>query len=933
MSFVSSAYILFLAAVCLLYFRLPHRWQNRMLLVASYVFYGWWDWRFLGLILFSSLVDYACGLWMAERGEARASRRRWAVTLSVVTNLGLLAAFKYFGFFVASARALLGSFPLPLGLDTLDIILPVGISFYTFQSMSYTIDVYRGDTTPTRKLDDFLLYVSFFPQLVAGPIERSRHLLPQIQSPRLVDGDTIARGAQLALVGFFKKMVVADNLAPYVESVFRATSTADMTPDGFSVVLATWAFAIQIYGDFSGYTDIARGSARMLGFDLGPNFRAPYLATNPSDFWQRWHISLSSWLRDYLYIPLGGNRGGRFKTYRNLTLTMLLGGLWHGAAWNFVVWGAFHGVLLVVFHQLVSRREMRKVTARRRTELVFWLKAAAFFQLTCVGWLLFRVDDLSQAATFATVVFTSFAPAVIPWATIIKVFVLGGALGSPGPGVSLAARGRTLAPAVGPSPGGAAVHSVLRGGALGHAIRHLFHLLPVLMAADDTTRPPLPPTVRAWVYVLFAVAVVEAVVAVAVPDVPPIDYGRRFYLAGREPTFSEAAVHWQVVRARTHARAAEVVIIGDSTALTGLVPQELEKHLGHTVENLATVGPLHIHGHLDVLEEYLRVHPAPALIVYHFGDWSTGSTEEEIERIGMLDGLRGWLGRDERLHTWWPGYRLRTLASRALGADLYMPRTNAANIGGFLYHHHGYLRDPRPTVSWADEEAAPIPIDPYAVDAFARLGEISYAAGAKVAVIHGTMPDIFASADAVAAHQRNEDLLRPLLCANALGPGAGAVSSLRARPFLRRLRAPHPGGSVPAQSGRGRRGGTLADALVFLDGSRPRCHSDPMRQDERRRAARYPTVFPLEVDCGNRTGRVAVSINASTRGILFASRSSFDIGAEVAMRLLLTSDDVRTARGRVVRQDREPGNGVWAHRTAVEFIESLPDLEPLLRSA
>ena len=400
MSFISFHFIIFFSIVIAIYPTLPHKWQNLFLLIASYIFYGWWDWRFLGLIGISSLVDYYCAITAdpEENPGASPSRRKLALIISVITNLTMLGIFKYFGFFVDSLKGLIGEFPLPMNLDTLNIILPVGISFYTFQSLSYTVDVYRGKMRCTHKLDDFLLFVAFFPQLVAGPIERARRLLPQIQQPRKLSRDNITEGAQQVLLGFFKKMVIADNLAVFVNSVFNASPGQEQTT--LAILLAVNAFAFQIYADFSGYTDIARGSAKILGFDLCKNFNAPYLATNPSDFWQRWHISLSSWLRDYLYIPLGGNRKGKTRTYINLSLTMLLGGLWHGAAWNFVLWGAYHGLLLSIFHQFISRKKARDVTQQIRSGPTFWLKAGLFYQLTCFGWLLFRAKDFDQIKTF-----------------------------------------------------------------------------------------------------------------------------------------------------------------------------------------------------------------------------------------------------------------------------------------------------------------------------------------------------------------------------------------------------------------------------------------------------------------------------------------------------------------------------------------------------
>ena len=399
MSFISVEFIIFFAVVLGLYHASPHRAQNGLLTLASYLFYGWWDWRFLSLILFSSTVDYVCGrLLDPEGGRALSPRARLAILwASVGTNLGLLATFKYYNFFIDSLKHLLGAeLGLPWGLGSLEIILPVGISFYTFQTMSYTIDVYRGKMAATRRVDDFFLFVSFFPQLVAGPIERASRLLPQIEAPRRVRSEQVVSGAQLMLLGFAKKMIVADNLALLVDSIY-SNPKADLT--AWTVTLATYAFAFQIYADFSGYTDIARGAARMLGFDLCRNFKVPYLATNPSDFWQRWHVSLSSWLRDYLYISLGGNRHGAWRTWRNLMLTMLLGGLWHGASWNFVLWGAYHGLLLVIFHQFVPRRQAREAASAVRGGWRFWLAALGFFQLTCVGWFLFRVDSLSHIVT------------------------------------------------------------------------------------------------------------------------------------------------------------------------------------------------------------------------------------------------------------------------------------------------------------------------------------------------------------------------------------------------------------------------------------------------------------------------------------------------------------------------------------------------------
>ncbi len=391
----------FLLLVLALYFGLAwlpraRSLQNVMLLLASYFFYACWDWRFLGLLLLSTSVDWTLANLIA-RERTPADAKRW-VACSVAVNLLFLGFFKYFDFFVDSADALLLRLGLePLGLH-LRVVLPVGISFYTFQSISYIVDVYRGEVAPARNPLDFALFVAFFPHMVAGPIMHSRDLLPQMQNPRRVTPQHWREGAWLMLVGFFKKMALADNLAPLVDAAFAPGAQ----PGASLILVAVYAFAFQIYCDFSGYTDIARGVAKLMGFELMLNFDRPYQALNPSDFWRRWHISLSTWLRDYLYIPLGGNRGGRLATYRNLMLTMLLGGLWHGAAWNFVLWGAYQGLLLVV-HRLVV------VEGRLWTwdgPLSRAVSRLLMFHAVCYGWLLFRATSLEQVAGFTGTLFT-----------------------------------------------------------------------------------------------------------------------------------------------------------------------------------------------------------------------------------------------------------------------------------------------------------------------------------------------------------------------------------------------------------------------------------------------------------------------------------------------------------------------------------------------
>jgi alginate O-acetyltransferase complex protein AlgI len=376
-------------ALYLLAFSLPQpkRVQNALLLAASYVFYGAWDWRFLGLLVLSTLIDFVS----ARRIEdgPREQRRRWLL-LSVISNLGILGFFKYFNFFVGSFVELASAIGWSVSVPTLEIVLPVGISFYTFQTMSYTIDVYQGRLPAARSLGSFALFVVYFPQLVAGPIERATRLLPQLDAERQITWEQLRDGAWLILFGLFKKVVVADNMARIVDPVFGAAGPSG----GVATWLAVYAFALQIYADFSGYTDIARGVSKWLGIELMLNFRRPYFSGNPQQFWQRWHISLSQWLRDYLYIPLGGNRGGPAKNYRNLILTMLLGGLWHGASWMFVIWGAIHGGLLVV-HRLWQQRISASALAGLR-RLAAPLLGVLFFHAVCFAWIFFRARSMGE---------------------------------------------------------------------------------------------------------------------------------------------------------------------------------------------------------------------------------------------------------------------------------------------------------------------------------------------------------------------------------------------------------------------------------------------------------------------------------------------------------------------------------------------------------
>jgi len=419
MRFNSLHFASFFLILFCLYWLLPHKRQNQFLLIASYYFYSCWDARFLLLILLSTVVDYYCGRCIDAQKDQLAKKKY--LIFSIIANLGILGFFKYFNFFSANLMALLSSVGLTFSKRNLSIILPVGISFYTFQTMSYTIDIYRGKLKHVDNFFDFALYVAFFPQLVAGPIERAVNLVPQILTKREFSSGKVKEGFFLIFWGLFKKVFIADNVAKIVDRIFAA-------PGGYGpieLLLSLYAFAVQIYCDFSGYTDIARGVGKTLGFELCLNFNLPYFAGNPRDFWQRWHISLSSWLKDYLYLPLGGNRKGNLRTYINLMLVMLLGGLWHGAAWTFVAWGAYHGLLLIIhklYRQLIPFKEISDGQGLH-TRFLKWLKLFCFFQLVCLGWLLFRAESLGHVWLFLLSLGRNFYLTPYP-ATILKGFIL-----------------------------------------------------------------------------------------------------------------------------------------------------------------------------------------------------------------------------------------------------------------------------------------------------------------------------------------------------------------------------------------------------------------------------------------------------------------------------------------------------------------------------
>jgi D-alanyl-lipoteichoic acid acyltransferase DltB (MBOAT superfamily) len=378
--FHSLEFFVFFAITLVVYWRLPHRAQNVLLLVASYVFYGWVHPWWPLLLLATTLVDYWSARKMSGTGiREPGSRNRTAwLWLSIVTNFGLLGFYKYFDFFIENVATAGAAIGWNIPHVALRLALPAGISFYTFQSMSYTIDVYRGHVPARARFIDIAAFVSFFPHLVAGPIMRATNLLPQVERPRSFDAAAARDAGVLIVWGLFKKLVIADNVGVIANKVF-----ALQHPDFYVLWAGVFAFAIQIYADFSAYTDIARGVAKWYGFDLIKNFQRPYLATGPADFWHRWNISLSTWFRDYVYIPLGGSRRGPGRVSANLMITFLASGLWHGASWNYVLWGAYHGLLLVITRSI--RLKGFRVA-----------KILTMFTLTCIGWLIFRETELSQ---------------------------------------------------------------------------------------------------------------------------------------------------------------------------------------------------------------------------------------------------------------------------------------------------------------------------------------------------------------------------------------------------------------------------------------------------------------------------------------------------------------------------------------------------------
>ena len=386
MLFNSLDFAVFLPIVFVLYwFVTKHnlKLQNALIVAASYVFYGWWDWRFLSLIIFSTFLDYSIGRRL--KNEENQKIRKTLLWTSIIVNLGFLGVFKYYNFFLDNFIAAFSFFGQDIQPNSLNIILPVGISFYTFQTLSYTIDVYKKKLEPTEDLVAFSAFVCFFPQLVAGPIERASNLLIQINSKRKLQYYIFKDGLLQILVGFFRKIVVADTLGIYVDNVFRAPEVYGSSTLMFTMVI----YSFQIYYDFAGYSDIAIGVAKLFGFEFKQNFNLPYFSKSVTEFWRRWHMSLSFWLRDYLYIPLGGNRNGKLLQYRNLLLTMLLGGLWHGSSWVFVIWGLIHGLLL-------SFEKFCKIPFSNLKIMSLFGQVYTYI-FVCFAWVFFRSIDLEQS--------------------------------------------------------------------------------------------------------------------------------------------------------------------------------------------------------------------------------------------------------------------------------------------------------------------------------------------------------------------------------------------------------------------------------------------------------------------------------------------------------------------------------------------------------
>ncbi len=405
MLFNSIDFAIFLPIVFILYWFVVNKnlkYQNLLIVVSSYVFYGWWDWRFLLLILFSTLVDYLVGRGLAKQENKRI--RKYLLWTSILVNLGFLAFFKYYNFFLDNFITAFTFFGSEIKGDSLNIVLPVGISFYTFQTLSYTIDVYRRKLEPTNDFIVFAAFVSFFPQLVAGPIERATHLLPQFYTKRIFDYNMAVDGLRQILWGLFKKIVIADNSAEIANHIFNNSDHYS----GSTLLLGALFFTFQIYGDFSGYSDIAIGTSRLFGFDLMRNFAFPYFSRDIAEFWRRWHISLSTWFRDYLYIPLGGSRGSKWMNIRNIFIIFIVSGFWHGANWTFIVWGALNAIYFLPLMLLNKNRIHTDIVAQGKylPSLRELFNMLTTFSLIVIAWIFFRAENIGHALSYINTIFS-----------------------------------------------------------------------------------------------------------------------------------------------------------------------------------------------------------------------------------------------------------------------------------------------------------------------------------------------------------------------------------------------------------------------------------------------------------------------------------------------------------------------------------------------
>lgn len=407
MLFNSFEFLVFLPIVFILYWFVfkTLRWQNLFVVIVSYLFYGWWDWRFLILIAITTFCSFASGI-LLEKFEGQRTKQKYISAVNITLNLLILCIFKYYNFFGNNLSTLFQAFGIQLDWVTLDILLPVGISFYTFQALSYTIDVYQHKIKPTHNAVAFFAFISFFPQLVAGPIERATNLLPQFLASRSFNYDKAADGMRQILWGLFKKMVVADNCAAAVNMIFNDYQSLS----GTHLFLGAVFFTFQIYGDFSGYSDIAIGTARLFGVNLMRNFNYPYFSRDIAEFWRRWHISLTTWFRDYIYIPLGGSRCSKWKSMRNTLIIFLVSGFWHGANWTFIAWGAYHALLFLPLLLTGKNRKYKDVVAKGRlfasVKEIFQMLST--FLLVLIGWIIFRAESIHQAWDYIVCMITKF---------------------------------------------------------------------------------------------------------------------------------------------------------------------------------------------------------------------------------------------------------------------------------------------------------------------------------------------------------------------------------------------------------------------------------------------------------------------------------------------------------------------------------------------